>query len=1218
MSENYTIPFSVDGGAVLKGFQDMSKGSEKLGQDTEKASRDMQAAFDKAAGSGAKLKKELDGATISASSLLTSATRAGQQIGEALSGKGINSKFEIEINRVRRSLESVASKTVFLDVDFDQKKIVALEQQIAKAASAQDEFNAVISFGKDQLSKMEAGGESYRQLANDIKKAESMVQMLADSQNKVIPQTQLLTDKFDNLMGDPSRFLSTKQMEELDKAVQGSSTEVGRLEAMVKSLDGELNTLDPKSDKFQELTQVLDAGKEAMKSYGSEFVSVATAQDETATKTQTLRGRILELKNDMAQLSANGEGGSEAFAAMAEEAGNLQESVNAVNQQVNTLGSTTSHLDAGIQAVQGLAGAFAIGQGAVALFGGESEKTQLIIQKVTGALAILQGVQSLATILTKESALATTVLTLLRRNNAVATVELAAAETAEATAATAAAAATGAAAVAEEAATVATVSWTAALLANPIFLIATILAGVVVALYAFTSGTNEAKDAVESFNEELELQNRILTVNEAALNRATNEQIARARKAGATESEISKIEIGALKERVAGRKEYAKLTSDQYEEYRALDDADEKTSKEYYDRSLSANQQYLDVSSDLTIKEIDQQTQAATEKKTASEKAAAAEEKARNKRLADQRRNAAEQKKISDQILKFAKEAATAEVSAMAEGVQKQEAELRNRVKAQIAALNAEVVLTKKAGELRTQAIVNINKQLESDLAKLAIEEANRKAELQLNANSVLADLYKEGVDRELMIQEASYQDKRKQIELQYKDELVLRNLLLDSLTKQNGIKQKEIKVKGAQDSLAIEEENAVIGIELMSKYSVVTVKTEEAKQQEILRVQLEYAHKRLALIEDDGTKETGLKINKAKKEVSDLEKALGVSVKTTGKKTDIFDLMGITGLDDSDKDLIGEFASKSLQSLSEITSVIGDLYQKQIDKKQEVIDQYDQELDDLEGRLDKEKELRENGFANNVELLESEIAAKKLAKEEEIRQQEELQKKQQALQKAQLVVDTAVQASNLIVAATSIFKTFATIPFGLGIPLAIATVGLMTGAFVAGKVKAFQAVNDGGQKFGEGGEIDGAAHSQGGVKYRSMDSKAGVVELEGGEYVIKKAAYRKHPELTRALNSDRITDMSDAAMAAFLNSLGISMANDAPSQSMATVSERDALQVNNVLNVASAGVSSGDLKGIQENVGYLAKARMESGERWEDSKFYYHKLGNKLTKSKK
>ena len=51
--------------------------------------------------------------------------------------------------------------------------------------------------------------------------------------------------------------------------------------------------------------------------------------------------------------------------------------------------------------------------------------------------------------------------------------------------------------------------------------------------------------------------------------------------------------------------------------------------------------------------------------------------------------------------------------------------------------------------------------------------------------------------------------------------------------------------------------------------------------------------------------------------------------------------------------------------------------YQRQIDKKQEGIDQYTTEIEDLESRIESEKELRDEGLANNVDVLEKELEAK-------------------------------------------------------------------------------------------------------------------------------------------------------------------------------------------------------------------------------------------------
>lgn len=1314
--EGFKVPFEVDSTPVLKSFQDMAKGSEKLGTDTEKASKDMQQSFDKAASAGSTLNKQIQTISGSTDKLIAISKAAGKELNDALSLKGVDLKrFQPAVNDIKKSLESLTSTAVFIDVKFDEKKIVLIEQEIKKAASAQEEFNTIIQFGKDQLAALDPASQSYATLATKISTAEKMVQVLNDAQAKIIPQTQLLADKFDNLFGDPSRFLTSKQISTLDKEIDASTTAAGRLEAQLdiletvlsktspgtvkfdeltrvveagrialNSLDGslqlvaikeaeaskatevlierfrslfgdgekflaleqlerldailegsstdfdrlkvtvnllqaEMKKLDPGTQKFEDLSAAVNAGKDAIDSYGQVLNGLGTDQQVTATKTQTLRARLLELKNAMALLQSQGKATSQEFLAMADEAGVLQEHITATNEQVKLLGSNTKGLDAGIQAVEGLAGAFAVGQGLIGLFGAESEKTQIIIQRVTSAMAVLQGIQTLSNVLAKDGALVTTLLSLTRAKNVVVTTELAVAETAEAVAATEAAVATTAAATAETAATAATVSWTQALLANPVFLIAAVIGAVVIALYAFTSGTDEATEATKRLTDELKLQNDMLLVSESNITRASNERIALLRKNGGAESEVSKLEIVALKDKLKLRKDYADLLDEQFKEQQEIvtnnHDKDEKRIQEYYDRSLAANNEYLNLKSEIKVREINAETEAAKEADKAAKKAAADLKRANAAKLAEARRQAVEEKKIRDQLFKFTKEAEAADVGALKDGAAKEKENAKTRAKIRIDALNNEIPLTKKATEARALAITNINKELTVTLNKIDIDEANRKTDVQLTVNNTLIALTKDSAEKQQEALTAEYAQRRQQIEVQYKDEAAYKAELLTALANEETRKRKDLTIKTASETLTIDEQNAIIGIELMSKYSVKSQKTELAKQQAIYAVQVEYAEKQLALIVDDGTKETGLRIKQAEKAVKEAKSNLKSSKSESGG-TDIYDLLGITGLSDKDKDKINEAGKKSLESITQITGFINDQYQRQIDKKQEVINQYDKELSDLEDRLDKEKQLREDGFANNVEVLEAEIEAKRLAKDEELKQQQELQKKQQDLQRAQMVVDSAVQASNLITASTEIFKSFAKIPFGLGIPLAIATVALMTGAFVVGKVKAFQAISD--KKFGDGGalggEVKGNKHSSGGVKYRSDNPNAGVIELEGNEYVIKGSQYSKHPKVTEALNEGRISDLSDSYLSSFLNELGINMNPEGPKQAMIQVAEKEHLQ----MTVVNHSTSFPDMDGISSSVEYLAKNAREKGERWEDAEFYYHKVGNKLTKKRK
>src|SRR3712207_4138143 len=103
-----------------------------------------------------------------------------------------------------------------------------------------------------------------------------------------------------------------------------------------------------------------------------------------------------------------------------------------------------------------------------------------------------------------------------------------------------------------------------------------------------------------------------------------------------------------------------------------------------------------------------------------------------------------------------------------------------------------------------------------------------------------------------------------------------------------------------------------------------------------------------------------------------------------------------------------------------------------------------------------------------------------------------------------------------------------------------------MNGSFVAAKVKAFQASQDGNKiRYGGGGWIeDGKPHSRGGKKFFAGDGE--VRELESGEYVVRKDQAEKHGHLLEAIN-----EVSDESLRAMLRQLGIHLSEDLPRQSI-------------------------------------------------------------------
>ena len=187
-----------------------------------------------------------------------------------------------------------------------------------------------------------------------------------------------------------------------------------------------------------------------------------------------------------------------------------------------------------------------------------------------------------------------------------------------------------------------------------------------------------------------------------------------------------------------------------------------------------------------------------------------------------------------------------------------------------------------------------------------------------------------------------------------------------------------------------------------------------------------------------------------------------------------------------------------------------------------------DDEVSAAENALNREIELRNQGYANNVALRERELAD---AKEKQKRAVEE----QKKIAQEQILLDAAMQTSSLITASANIWKQFSTKPL-----LALAMLGTMWGSFIYSKAKAYQ-VSQKSVQFREGGVmmLEGGSHESGHDVNLGIGPDGSNLRAEGGEYfaVINKRNSRKYgseiPAVVNALNSgmfeDRYIKTSDA-----------------------------------------------------------------------------------------
>ena len=135
-----------------------------------------------------------------------------------------------------------------------------------------------------------------------------------------------------------------------------------------------------------------------------EIALEVSLKDSTSAGTQSAKQRLREMQKELIAMAEAGQQGTDAFKRLEQQAGSLKDEIADVNQRVKNLASDTKQIDAFVGAVQGIAAGFQIAQGAAALFGDENEDLQKAMLKVQGAMALANGVQQVANLLQKESA----------------------------------------------------------------------------------------------------------------------------------------------------------------------------------------------------------------------------------------------------------------------------------------------------------------------------------------------------------------------------------------------------------------------------------------------------------------------------------------------------------------------------------------------------------------------------------------------------------------------------------------------------------------------------------------------------------------------------------------------------------------------------------------------------------------------------------------------
>lgn len=356
---------------------------------------------------------------------------------------------------------------------------------------------------------------------------------------KVLDQTVTSSEKFaaaskklvESITGG-AIAQATANIEKLNKQVENSNADFITLTKTVALAKQELSKLQQGTPAFEKLSQEIQAAEISMGKF-----------DKEATSS---RAQLRQYREALGELEEAGLENTKVFQDMAVSAGQLQDQIGDTQARIRALSSDTFKLDASIQIIQGVAGAFSVAQGAAALFGDESEDIQQALLRVNAAMSVLNGLQQLQNILQRQSAANLLIENGLRRIGAASTVLQSLAESRFT--------------VVRVLATGAQNALNAAMAANPAGILLLAISAAAGALLLFAGNSDKAADAQENLaeqqqkvidrlNEEIELQERLRNTRAGGLT-SIRAEIAELQARGAARSQILALEQRAITEEI--------------------------------------------------------------------------------------------------------------------------------------------------------------------------------------------------------------------------------------------------------------------------------------------------------------------------------------------------------------------------------------------------------------------------------------------------------------------------------------------------------------------------------------------------------------------------------------------------------------------------------------------------------------------------------------------
>ena len=736
------------------------------------------------------------------------------------------------------------------------------------------------------------GIEEYEKALLDVKEAEQDVQKQFEDGEITLEQRNRSLIALRETEKEYKRGIR-----ELSKEIQNNIKQENEQEGSLRSLRAALSNATKEYDALSRAERNGEAGEKKRAEILAITNELKTAEEETQrfyrnvgnypAAVEPLKNQLRELVEKLTAMKFAGEENTAEFQELSAKAAQMKDAIADVNAQIGAASSDTAGLDVMISSTQSLLGMWTQYSVLANQLGFENKDLNETFKVITITLGTLTAVQKVVNMLQSQSIVMQTV-------NAARTKLQAKANAANAAALTGEAAATGAA-------TIATRLFNAALKANPIVLIVSLIIGAVSAIYGLVKAFNlfgrSQEKARENFKKEGEELDKLA--------KKYDDHLDKLKALGKSDEEITNQRLILLRDlssrQNAHFEEAAELYKKDKDEYKdALEG--KKTAEENYQSALNDTANHLRevVSSyrDDILKKAIGEVEYATIKANAnfaeqvkqlkllrSEGVITANEMlvlqtnleaARDKQIADARKSAgASAKKAREERLKTeldAVRAATdAEIALIRDAGERELAEENERYSRQIAdlkkRLETEKKLTPAARAAITRQIELAEEQHNRNLEKLDREAADRRYKTVQREIALRLAAVKEGTEEE-------YQIRLEQLQTQEYAELTAvgvteeqKKLIRAKYAKETADLNAEytnLAIQKTTDALKLEYENRIAELAIQGENTI-------ALEVEMKQKELETLHQ----LEGESDAEFKARQLAAQKEYVDAKKAL-------------------------------------------------------------------------------------------------------------------------------------------------------------------------------------------------------------------------------------------------------------------------------------------------------------------------------------------------------